>query len=169
MCVYKKDLARAVANKLREEGARKLVTYPRMVFHMSDDAGNKKDFVMRESAKELIYTYEDCNAIIEAVFDVIVESIRRGENVGISGFGTFGVRYAKGRNYIDVVKRKPVYLPGHYASKFITGKNLKNAISLLNQDLKDGLIVVKDDDSFEDEENILSVEEEFYDEEPDDI
>ena len=55
----KKELISKTADILRERGIRKPVKVPRQVFHITDDEGNQKDFIVRKTDKTVMYNIEE--------------------------------------------------------------------------------------------------------------
>lgn len=62
---------------------------------------------------------------VEAVFAVISESLSKGENVYVRGFGTFKVRTAKERKARNIGKGTTVIIPAQRTAKLIVSKQLK--------------------------------------------
>ncbi len=62
---------------------------------------------------------------VEAVFAVISDSLCKGENVYVRGFGTFKVRTAKERKARDIGKGKTVVIPAHRTAKLVVSNQLK--------------------------------------------
>ena len=52
----RKEFARRVATLMREKDIRKPVSIPKQVFHISDDEGNSRDFVVRKTDKSVQFT-----------------------------------------------------------------------------------------------------------------
>lgn len=134
----KSDLAVATAIRLREQGIGKTVTYPKHVFHITDDEGNKKDFVIRKSDKVVNLTGSDINAVLDAAIEVILDAIKKGDTLSILGFGSLGVKYRKPRKYNDyfgtgcLIESSAAYVP-----HFTSGKDLKIAAKLYELSLID--------------------------------
>ena len=53
------EFVRRVTSVMRENDIRKPVSSPKQVFHISDDEGNSKDFVVRKTDKKVIFTIDD--------------------------------------------------------------------------------------------------------------
>ena len=88
----KKELISKTADILKERGIRKPVKVPRQVFHITDDEGNQKDFIVRKTDKTVMYNIEDVTAVLDACLSVIEQTLEHGEEVGIHGFGNFSMR-----------------------------------------------------------------------------
>lgn len=121
----KKELTRKAAGALRKVSARKTVSFPRQVFHISDDDGNKKDFVVKKSDKEVLYTVDDVEVILDALIYTIKESLKVGDPVTIHGFGTFGLRYRKPRKTKKIGTDNDITIDGRFVPKFSFGNDLR--------------------------------------------
>lgn len=70
----KKELISRVAEVLRSNNIKKPVSTPKQVFHISDDEGNHKDFVVRKTDKSILYNVNDVGVILEACLSVVEDS-----------------------------------------------------------------------------------------------
>lgn len=122
---------------MREKNIRKYVKMPKQVFHISDEEGNKKDFVLRKSDKEVLFTVEDVGAIIDTCLEVIGDSIKHGEPITIKGFGTLGLNYHKSKSVKHVETGEEVVIPARYLPKFSFGKDLRMCAKLYELSLAD--------------------------------
>lgn len=133
----KKELVSRIAESLRNSDYRKPVKVPRHTFHISDDEGNTKDFVVQQSDKQVMLTVDDVSQVVDTCFEMIGESLKRGEPVYIVGFGTFGLKFRAPR-------RVPLFtgdgfrdLEGHYVPTFKFGERLRACGRLYEESLKD--------------------------------
>ena len=149
--MVKKELLRRAAAVLRENGVKKPVSMPKQVFHISDDEGNKKDFVVRKTDKNLPYNAEDMEAMFDACVYVIQEALKAGEEVSIRGFGTFGLRYRSPRTAINVSDGEPIVIDGHFVPRFLFGTDLKRCAQFYEQSLADKGTDVRSDYEEKDE------------------
>ena len=65
---------------------------------------------------------------VNAVFDTIMKSLSRGEEVGVTGFGTFRVVKAKARMGVNPKTGAKIQIPAMTRPKFRAGKELKDAV-----------------------------------------
>ncbi len=74
----------------------------------------------RLSEKGIIYPKWEINAIIEPFLEIVMETLKNGENVRLTSFGRFTVRVQKQRNFYNVysgnieqaaAKRKVIFTP----------------------------------------------------------
>ena len=133
----KKELIRKATAVLREVDARKPVRIPKQVLHISDDEGNHKDFVVKKVDKNVIYTAEDVETILDACQYVIQEALKVGEEVSLRGFGVFGIKYRKPRVVKNVLDDQLIEVDGHYVPSFTSGNDLKRSVQVYAQALAD--------------------------------
>jgi DNA-binding protein HU-beta len=65
---------------------------------------------------------------VEAVFDSIEKSLSRGEDVAITGFGTFRVAKSAARQGRNPKTGESISIPASVKPKFRAGKGLKDAV-----------------------------------------
>jgi DNA-binding protein HU-beta len=73
-------------------------------------------------------TKRQAEAVVEAVFDTITKALSRGEEVAVSGFGTFKVSKRAARTGINPRTGAKVQIPAKTVPKFTAGKALKEAV-----------------------------------------
>lgn len=88
---------------------------------------NKKDLIDAISnVTEL--TKKDTAATIDAMVDVIIEEIKNGGEVNISGFGKFCVSERAERNGVNPQTGESIVIAATKSPKFKAGKNFKDAL-----------------------------------------
>lgn len=75
-----------------------------------------------------IETKKQATEAVEAVFDTIIKTLARGEEVAITGFGTFRVRKQAARMGRNPKTGEPVQIAASTKPKFRAGKLLKEAV-----------------------------------------
>ncbi|MHB1042874.1 MAG: HU family DNA-binding protein [Eubacteriales bacterium] len=85
---------------------------------------NKADLVAAVAEKADI-TQKDTVKVINAVIEVISESISQGKEVRIVGFGTFKVRQRAARTGRNPKTGKPIEICAKTVPVFVPGKSLK--------------------------------------------
>lgn len=65
---------------------------------------------------------------VEAVFDTIIKTLSRGEEVGITGFGTFRVAKRAAREGRNPKTGEKIHIAASVKPKFRAGKELKDAV-----------------------------------------
>lgn len=133
----KKELISKTADMLRDNHIRKPVSLPKQVFHISDDEGNSKDFIVKKTDKEVLYTVTDVGAVIDACIAVIEEAMKRGEDVSIHGFGSLGLIYRAARSTKHPDTGEPVIIDAHYIPKFNFGNDLRMAAKVYELSLEE--------------------------------
>jgi DNA-binding protein HU-beta len=81
--------------------------------------------VMRDAAIE---TKKQAAAAVDAVFDAIVKTLSRGEEVAISGFGTFRIAKRAARMGVNPKTGEKIQIAASTKPKFRAGKLLKEAV-----------------------------------------
>lgn len=76
----------------------------------------------------------EVKAVFEAIMTSISESISRGEDVSIRGFGTFKMVQRKEKHARDIRKNTLVVIPAHTGLKFIPSPALKIGSSEKDKD-----------------------------------
>lgn len=121
----RKELVRRVSGVLRDNNVKKPVYTPKQVFHISDDDGNTKDFVIKKNDTGVLFTTEDVDAIIDACIYVIQDALKHGDGVSIRGFGSLGLHHRKARITKHPTTGEPVDVEARYVPKFVSGNDLK--------------------------------------------
>lgn len=75
-----------------------------------------------------IETKKQATAAVEAVFDTIVKSLSKGEEVAIAGFGVFKVAKRAARMGVNPKTGEKIQIAASTKPKFRAGKFLKDAV-----------------------------------------
>lgn len=135
--MYKRELISRVASLMRENNLRKPVSVPKQAFHISDDEGNTKDFVIKRRDKNVLYTVDDVEAVIDSCVAVIEDALRNGEPITLKGFGTLSLKYRKPRATKIPCTEEWVTVDGRYIPKFDFGNSLRRCAQLYEASLND--------------------------------
>jgi DNA-binding protein HU-beta len=73
-------------------------------------------------------TKKKSEEVVEFIFDTITKTMARGEEVAISGFGTFKVARRAARQGVNPRTGEKIQIPASIKPKFRAGKALKEAI-----------------------------------------
>lgn len=73
-------------------------------------------------------TKKQAQAAVETVFETITESLSRGEEVAVTGFGTFRAVKAAARSARNPKTGAAIQVPATIKPKFKAGKALKEAV-----------------------------------------
>ena len=85
---------------------------------------NKVEFIAAVSTKANI-TKKDATVAVNAVLETITETLAKGEQVALIGFGTFSVKARNARTAKVPGTDKTVDVPATTVAKFKVGKILK--------------------------------------------
>ncbi|OGE74352.1 MAG: hypothetical protein A3I07_02795 [Candidatus Doudnabacteria bacterium RIFCSPLOWO2_02_FULL_42_9] len=90
---------------------------------------NKQELIDALAAKLNLTNKQEAEKILHGFVDVITESLKNGQEVNISGFGSFVVMDRSSR--MGVNPQNPgekIQIPATRVPKFRAGKNLKDAV-----------------------------------------
>lgn len=88
---------------------------------------NKTEFVAAVASKAGM-TKNDAQKTVTAVLDVITDTLKSGEKVVLTGFGSFEVREAKERYGVNPRTKEKVLIPATKRPAFSAGAELKKAV-----------------------------------------
>jgi len=88
---------------------------------------NKTDLI-EKVAKDADLSKAAAGRAVNAVFEGISDSLSKGEEVGIVGFGTFSVSERPARQGRNPQTGKPIQIAATKVPKFKAGKNLKDSV-----------------------------------------
>ena len=74
-------------------------------------------------------TKSQAEKAVDAVFDAITKSLSRGEEVALTGFGTFKVSRRSARTGINPRTGEKLQIAAKTVPKFSAGKSLKDAVA----------------------------------------
>lgn len=131
----KKEFASRVAEALRENNMRKPVSVKKHTFHITDDEGNSADFNIKQRDKAVLYTVDDATNVIDACLAVILDAIRKGEEINIKGFGCLGLHYRAARRTKEPNSGEWCEIEARYVPKFAYGNDLRMAARLYEANL----------------------------------
>lgn len=89
----------------------------------------KKSELVDAVASKTGLTKKDSEASIEAMTDVITDALQKGDEVALTGFGTFKVTRRAARKGINPLTKEPLDIPASNSPKFKAGKALKEAVN----------------------------------------
>jgi len=91
-------------------------------------ANVNKDALVSAVVGKLDLSKKDVEAVIETIVDEITNSLRKGDKVTITGFGTFRVSNRAAREGINPQTKEKITIPAMTVPKFTAGKTLKEAV-----------------------------------------
>lgn len=89
---------------------------------------NKKELIDIVSQKQDL-TKKDAEALVDTVFDTMIESILNGDKVLISGFGTFKVNHRQERKGVSPKTKETMIIPASKTVSFKPSNRLKDAMN----------------------------------------
>lgn len=125
--VKKGDLLSKTCDYLKEKGLRKPVHVPKQQFTITDDEGHSRNFTVKRQDKEALYTMDDVRKILDAMVDIVIDTVKHGEPVYIQKIGTLNIRYREARKVRIPGTRQWKDVPGHYVPKLEYAQTLKDA------------------------------------------
>ena len=88
---------------------------------------NKGDLI--NEVAEVVSTKKEAQAAVDCVFASITKALKKGDSVGIVGFGTFKVTKRKARVGRNPQTGAEIQIRASKAPKFTPGKSLKEAVN----------------------------------------
>lgn len=88
----------------------------------------KKDLIS-QFAKKLSLPQKTANLYVSTVFSLMTDNLAQGEEVDLTGFGKFVVRWRDERTGMNPVTREPIHIPSSWTVKFSPKKGLKEAVN----------------------------------------
>ena len=88
----------------------------------------KQDLVEAVMSAAGLETKKQAELAVEGLFDAIVKSLSKGEEVAVTGFGTFKVVKRAARAGINPKTGEKIQIAAKTAPKFKAGKLLKEAV-----------------------------------------
>ena len=97
--------------------------------HGEDKRMTKADLV--EQAADMIgsgVTKRDCGLVVDAFLDAVKDTLARGDNIEIRGFGTFKVRHRKPRAARNPKTGEPVAVPARRVPVFKPSSHFRGPV-----------------------------------------
>ena len=88
---------------------------------------NKNELVKVISDK-VGYTQKDCGDVVNELFNVIVETLKKGDEVVITGFGKFVVKARPAKEGTNPKTGEKIKIPASKAPVFKAGKAFKDGV-----------------------------------------
>jgi DNA-binding protein HU-beta len=79
-------------------------------------------------SQETLLSKRDVSRVLDAFSRAVVRSLKKGEKVQWSGFGTFQLAYRAARNGVNPTTKQKILLPEMYVPRFKAGKILKGLV-----------------------------------------
>ena len=88
---------------------------------------NKTELI-NSLSEETTFSKKDITRVLDALTRVIVRSLKKGDKLQWSGFGTFTVAHRPARKGINPATKERINLPAINVPRFKPGKNLKEVV-----------------------------------------
>ena len=88
---------------------------------------NKADLINKVA--EVVDTKKVAQEVVDCVFSSITQSLKKGEDVSLVGFGSFKVIKRKARKGRNPLTGEEIMIKATKAPKFTPGKALKDAVN----------------------------------------
>jgi len=89
---------------------------------------NKAELIEKLAEKSKACSKAEAGRSLEALLEIITETLKKGEEVVIAGFGTFQVKEKKARMGINPKTKEKIQIPAKKVPRFKPGKGLKDAL-----------------------------------------
>ena len=89
---------------------------------------NKAELIAAMAEKAEM-TKKDSESALNAFIATVTESLKKGEKVGLVGFGTFEVKKRAAREGVNPQTKKAIKIPAKKAPVFKAGKGLKETVN----------------------------------------
>ena len=136
----KKEFVARTTALLRSKQERKHMYAAKHTFHISDDDGNSKDFVVKKAVKGILYNNRDVGLIVDACIEVILEALRHGEPIELRGIGELSVKYRNVGRRLSRATGEWIYVDGKYMPKFRAFTELKKCAAVYQAAVQDGTL-----------------------------
>lgn len=87
----------------------------------------KTDFI-RAVAEKSGVSQKEAALVVNAMFDVVTETLKRGEKVTLTGFGTFEVRERQAREGVNPQTRQKIQIAATKTPGFSASSTLKEGV-----------------------------------------
>ena len=88
---------------------------------------NKSELV-NSLSEETTFSKKDVSRVLDALTRIIERSLKKGEKVSITGFGSFWISCRPARKGINPATKQRIDLPEVNVPRFKAGKNLRDVV-----------------------------------------
>ena len=88
-----------------------------------------KQELVEKLATELDVPKAKAERALDSMFETIIEAMKKGDKVNISGFGIFTAKHKEARTARNPKTGESVQVPAKTAAKFRPAKNLKEVLN----------------------------------------
>jgi DNA-binding protein HU-beta len=90
---------------------------------------NKSELI-NELSEETTFSKKDVTRVLDSLTRVIGRSLKKGEKVSITGFGSFWTSNRPARKGINPATKQRIDLPAITVPRFKAGKNLRDVVKI---------------------------------------
>ncbi len=91
---------------------------------------NKSELI-NELSEETTFSKKDVTRVLDSLTRVIGRTLKKGEKVSITGFGSFWISHRPARKGINPATKERIDLPAINVPRFKPGKNLREVVRLV--------------------------------------
>lgn len=91
---------------------------------------NKSELV-NSLSEETAFSKKDVSCVLDSLIRIIERTLKRGDKVSITGFGTYWVSRRPARKGINPSTKERIDLPEVFVPRFKPGKHLREIIKLV--------------------------------------
>lgn len=88
---------------------------------------NKSELI-NSLSEETTFSKKDVSRVLDSLTRIIERSLKRGEKVSITGFGSFWISKRPARKGINPATKQRIDLPAVNVPRFKAGKNLREVV-----------------------------------------
>ncbi len=88
---------------------------------------NKSDLI-NSLSEETTFSKKDVSRVLDSLIRIVERTLRRGDKVSITGFGTYWVSQRPARTGINPATKERINLPAVSVPRFKPGKHLRELI-----------------------------------------
>ena len=87
-----------------------------------------KNELINELSEETTYSKKDVTRVVDSLVRIIGRTLKKGQKVSITGFGSFSLSHRSARTGINPTNLQRINLPATNVPKFKAGKGLREVV-----------------------------------------
>jgi DNA-binding protein HU-beta len=88
---------------------------------------NKSELI-NELSEETTFSKMDVTRVLDSITRIICRTLRKGEKVSITGFGSFHISHRPSRKGLNPATKERIDIPETNVARFKAGKNLREVV-----------------------------------------
>jgi DNA-binding protein HU-beta len=113
---------------VKESCSEVAVFYSQFLLTKFEEFYMNKSELINELSEETTFSKMDVARVLDSFVRVISRSLRKGEKVSITGFGSFSISCRSARRGINPSTKQPLDLPQTTIPRFKPGKHLREVV-----------------------------------------